>query len=169
MFMPGQYHGCLTLTLTHGCWWSDMQGAKSSAAMVEVMTVLDIKNNAWVTVNNDFWVTSEAICQWFSRVTKSRVKIIGKSHHEWPKNRYSWQRMYYFISYTLFYVPGIHNSAENHHPSLISQLSPRTAFSDFVTPPELICDVTLTPDTSIVTSYSSIILAHANWRKGDLH
>ena len=49
----------------------------------------DIKNNAWVTVNNDFWVTSEAICQWFSRVTKSQVKIIGKSHREWPKNRYS--------------------------------------------------------------------------------
>ena len=49
----------------------------------------DIKNNAWVIVNNDFWVTSEAICQWFSRVTKSRVKIIGKSYHEWPKNRYS--------------------------------------------------------------------------------
>ena len=23
----------------------------------------DIKNNAWVTVKNDFWVTSEAICQ----------------------------------------------------------------------------------------------------------
>ena len=23
----------------------------------------EIKNNAWVTVNNDFWVTSEAICQ----------------------------------------------------------------------------------------------------------
>ena len=36
----------------------------------------DIKNNAWVTANNDFWVTSEA-------------KIIGKSHHEWPQNRYS--------------------------------------------------------------------------------
>ena len=59
-----------------------------------------IKNNARVTVNNDFWVTSEAICQRFS----SRVKIIGKSNHEWPKNRYSRQRMYYFISYTLFYV-----------------------------------------------------------------
>ena len=44
-----------------------------------------IKNNTFVTVNNDFWVTSEAICQWFSRVTKSRVKIIGKSHHEWPQ------------------------------------------------------------------------------------
>ena len=49
----------------------------------------DIKNNAWVTVNDDFWVTSEAICQRFSRVTKSRVKIIGKSHHEWPQNCYS--------------------------------------------------------------------------------
>ena len=50
----------------------------------------DIKNNAWVTMNNDLGVTSEAICQLFSRVTKSRVKIIGKSHHEWPQNRYSW-------------------------------------------------------------------------------
>ena len=37
----------------------------------------DIKNNAWVTVNNGFLVTSKVIC----RVTKSRVKIIGKSHH----------------------------------------------------------------------------------------
>ena len=45
----------------------------------------DIKNNAWVTVNNDFLVTSGVICQWFSRVKKSRVKIIGKSPHEWPK------------------------------------------------------------------------------------
>ena len=51
--------------------------------------ISDIKSNAWVTVNNDFWVTSEAICQLFSRVTKSRVKIIGESHHGWPKNRYS--------------------------------------------------------------------------------
>ena len=35
-------------------------------------------------MNNDFWVTSEAICQWFSRVTL--VKIICKSPHSWPKN-----------------------------------------------------------------------------------
>ena len=91
----------------------------------------DIKNNAWVTVNNDFWVTSEAICQWFSRVTKSRVKIIGKSHHEWPK------KSLFTVTNVLFYFlhailcPGTHNSAKNHHRSLISQLSPRTAFSDF--------------------------------------
>ena len=68
----------------------------------KIPNMQDIKNNAWVTVNNYFWVTSEAICQRFSRVTKSRVKIIGKLHHEWPKNRYSRKRMYYFISYTLF-------------------------------------------------------------------
>ena len=35
-----------------------------------------------------------------------------------------------------------------------------------VTPPQLICDITR---TSIVTSYSLIVLAHANWHKGDLH
>ena len=57
----------------------------------------DIKNNAWVTVNNDFWVTSEAICQWFSQVTKSRVKIIGKSHHEWP------QKSLFTVTNVLFY------------------------------------------------------------------
>ena len=31
--------------------------------------IIYIKTNAWVTVNNDLGVTSEAICQWFSRVT----------------------------------------------------------------------------------------------------
>ena len=38
-----------------------------------------------------------------------------------------------------------------------------------VTSPKWLCDVTRTRDTSIVTSYSSIVLARANWRKGDLH
>ena len=46
-------------------------------------------NNTFVTVNNDFWVTRDAICQRFSLVTSSLVKIIGKSPHSWPKNRYS--------------------------------------------------------------------------------
>ena len=90
-----------------------------------------IKNNAWVTVNNDVWVTSEAICQYFSRVTKSRVKIIGKSHHEWPKHRYSQYRMYYFISYTLFDVLNTKFRQHNYR-SLISLLSLRRVFSDLV-------------------------------------
>ena len=40
-----------------------------------------------------------------------------------------------------------------------------------VTSPQLICDVRRTWGTCmcIVTSYSSIVLARANWRKGDLH
>ena len=42
-------------------------------------------NNTFVTVNNDFLVTREVICQWFSLVTSSLVKIIGKSPHSWPK------------------------------------------------------------------------------------
>ena len=46
-------------------------------------------NNAFVTVNNEFWVTRDAICQRFSLVTSSLVKIIGKSPHSWPKSRYS--------------------------------------------------------------------------------
>ena len=46
-------------------------------------------NNTPVTVNNDFGVTREAICQWFSLVTSTLVKIIGKSLHSWPKNRYT--------------------------------------------------------------------------------
>ena len=29
----------------------------------QLFSLQDIKNNAWVTVNNDFWLTSEVICQ----------------------------------------------------------------------------------------------------------
>ena len=39
----------------------------------------------WITT----LVTSEVICQWFSRLTKSRVKIIGKSPHKWPKSLFT--------------------------------------------------------------------------------
>ena len=38
-----------------------------------------------------------------------------------------------------------------------------------VTSLQLICDVTRTRVTGIVTSYSSIVLARANWRKSNLH
>ena len=34
-------------------------------------------------------VTRDAICQWFPLVTSSLVKIIVKSPHSWPQNRYS--------------------------------------------------------------------------------
>ena len=38
-----------------------------------------------------------------------------------------------------------------------------------VTSLQLICDVTQTRVTGIVMWYSSIVLARANWCKGDLH
>ena len=42
-------------------------------------------------------------------------------------------------------------------------------FLSIVTSPRLICDVTRTRDVGIVTSYSSIVLARAIWRKYDIH
>ena len=38
-----------------------------------------------------------------------------------------------------------------------------------VTSPQLICDLTRTRGAGIVTSYSSIVLARANWNEDDLH
>ena len=40
---------------------------------------------------------------------------------------------------------------------------------NIVTSSQLICDFTRTRGTGIVTSYSTIVPARANWRKGDLH
>ena len=71
------------------CDEGNFQFREGNMSSVVRLPIKEIKNNAWVTVNNDFLVTSGVICQWFSRVTKSRVKIIGKSRHELPKNRYS--------------------------------------------------------------------------------
>ena len=45
-------------------------------AMNKMYQVRDVKNNAWVTVNNDFWVTSEAICQSLANRITSDPKIV---------------------------------------------------------------------------------------------
>ena len=129
-----------------------------------------VKNNAWVTINNDIGVTSEAICQSFSRVTKSRLKIIGKSHHEWPQNHYS------TVTNVLFYF--LHAIWCPEHTISLKQLS-TTDFCivaknslfwlSIVMSSQLICDVTRMLYTGIVTSYSLTVLACANWRKGHLH
>ena len=68
-------------------------------------TQKDVKNNAWVTVNNDFLVTSEVICQWFSRVTKSRGKFFGKSPHEWPqKSLFTVTNLLFYFLHTILYL-----------------------------------------------------------------
>ena len=38
-------------------------GQSYDCPSVSEATMKDIKNNAWVAVNNNFWVMSEAICQ----------------------------------------------------------------------------------------------------------
>ena len=138
----------------------------------------DIKNIAWVTVNNDFWVTSEAICQWFSRVTKSRVKIIVR--HSWKSlaNRITSDPKIVIhgneciiLFLTCYFMSW--NTQFCQKPSSIAYFA--TVAKDglfwlrIVTSPQLICVITRTRDTSIVASYLSIVLARANWRKGDLH
>ena len=63
---------------------------------------------------NILWIMHELpwITIFESRVRRfvNHFKIIGKSHHGWPQNRYSRKRMY-FISYTLVDVL-THNSAK---------------------------------------------------------
>ena len=126
----------------------------------------NIKNNAWVTVNNDFWVMSEAICQWFSRVTKSQVKIIAESLHEWQKSLFAVTKV---LSYYLHVI-----LCHEHTDPLSSELSSSANFAivskgslfwlTIVKSLQLICDVMWTRDTGIVTSYSSIVIACANWQ-----
>ena len=80
----------------------------------------------WITI---FLVTSGVICQWFSRVTKSRVKIIGKSPHECPKIViHSNKCIILFL--TRYFMSWTHRSATNNHRSLILPLSLGTVFSD---------------------------------------
>ena len=49
-------------------------------------------------MNNDFVVTQEVICQWFSLVTSSLVRISGKSPHSWPK------KSLFTITHALFLI-----------------------------------------------------------------
>ena len=78
--------------------------------------------------------------------------------------------MYYSISHSLFDVP--------EHTIPLKQLSiadfaivakDSLFWSSIVTSPQLVFDVTRMLDNAIVTSYSSIVLARANWHKCDLH
>ena len=73
--------------------------------------------------------------------------------------------------FTSYFIPWIHNFAKNNYPSVISPLSIKDGhfWLSIVTSLQLICDVTRTSDTGIVTSYSSIVLARANWYRDDFY
>ena len=78
--------------------------------------------------------------------------------------------MYYFISYTLFYVMNTqirYKLSSSAHFAIVAKGG--IFWLSIVTSPQLICDVTRTRETGFVTSYLSIVIARANWRKSDLH
>ena len=78
--------------------------------------------------------------------------------------------MYYFISYTLFYVLNTQFRWKQLPIADFAIVAKDGLFwLTIVTSPLLICDVTRTTDTGIVTSYSLIVMARANWHKDDLH
>ena len=76
----------------------------------------------------------------------------------------------YFISYTLFHAL---NTPFHYKQSSITHFTidakEGVFWINIVTSSQLICDIMRMRGTGIVTSYSSIVLARANWRKGNLH
>ena len=110
---------------------------------------LDIKNNAWVTVNIDFLVTNHL-------TSNQNIVIHG----------YECIILFltcYFISYTPFY----YKQSSIAHFAIVA--TDGLFWFNIVTSSQLFCDVMRMRGTGIVTSYLSIVLARANWRKGDLH
>ena len=89
----------------------------------------EIKNNAWVTVNNDFW---------------SQVRWFANDFHEWRSHEWkslanhitSDQKSLFTVTNVLFYFlhailcPEHTNPLKNNHWLLISQLLTRALFSD---------------------------------------
>ena len=130
----------------------------------------NIKNNACVTVNNDFW----------SRVRRFANNFHELRSHEWKSLANCFTSDHKIVIHgneciilflTRYFMSWTHNSANN--KSSIAHFAIVAKDGIFwlsnVTSPQLICDVTRTWGTGIVTSYSSIVFARENWRKGDIH
>ena len=132
-------------------------------------TMPDIKNNAWVTPNNDFL---------------SRVRWFGKDFHEWWSHKWKSLQNHLTsdekslftelnVSFYFFHAISCHehinqlNTIFKHSFRHCCQV--RSFLTCIVTSPQLICDVRQMRDIGIVTSYSLIVIALANWHEGDLH
>ena len=150
-----------------------------------------IKNNAFVTMNNDFL---------------SRVRLFSNDFHQWLCH--SWKSLPNRLTRdkkslsSLVKIIADFVTCENHcriashvtKQSLFTVTNVLSYFLHAILCPEqtalletiinpwlhnynlalwhhhsLICDITRTWGTSIVMSYSSIVLARANWCKCDLH
>ena len=124
----------------------------------------EIKNNRWVTVNKDIWsrlrwftnhftsdeATSENPWQIISRMTKKFV-IHGNA--------------YISLFLTRGFMSWTHNTAKTIVDRSFRHCRQGRTFLTEHSSPQLICDVTRTLGTGIVTWYSSIVLARANlWK-----
>ena len=102
------------------------------------------------------------ICQWFSWVTKSLVKIIGKSSHEWSKKLLFvvTNVLLYFLRAILCLEYIIPLQTWFAHVGIVAKDG--LFWLNIVMSSQLICDVTRTRGTGIVRSYSSIVFAGAH-------
>ena len=130
----------------------------------------DIKNNAWVTVNTDFWSWvgwfSNDFHEWWSHEWKSLANHLTSDQKiviHGNEDIILFLTRYFYILNTPFRYKQL---SVAHFANVARD---GLFWLNIVTSSQLICDVTRTRGTGIVTSYSSIVLARANWRKGDLH
>ena len=112
-----------------GCPRAKLMSSWLTLTAVNDKNVLEIKNNAWVTVNNDFL---------------SRVRRFGNDFHEWRSHE--WKSLpnrltsdkkivihgneCIILFLTRYFMSWTHKYAKNYHRALISPLLPRAACSD---------------------------------------
>ena len=137
------------------CWTNDVY-ANSMDEYSRNMQVLSV---IWRMMHELLWIT----IFW----TKSRVIIIGKSPHEWPKKSlFTVTNVLFHFSHAILCFVHTKQSSIAH---FAIDAKDGIFWINSVTSSQLICDVMRTRGTGIVMSYSSIVLARANWPTDDLH
>ena len=108
------------------------------------------------------------------------MRWFGNDFHKWWSHMqkslpYNWQKNSLFklmnISFYFWYPTLCHK-----HKNLLSSIAHFAIVTNdglfwlsIVASPQLIYDIQWMRETGIVTSYSLIVIAHANWCKGNLH
>ena len=133
------------------------------------LDVDDIKNNEGFTVNNDFFCHEWRSHEWKSlpnRLTSDNKSLLTPSLFDWAQTVTN-----VILLFTRYFMSRTHKSTKKLSSSAHFAIVAKGClfWLNIVTSTQLICDVTRTRDTGIVTSYSSIVIVRANWRKGDLH
>ena len=118
------------ISATHAWHWVALLAIASGTHFIK-----DIRDNTWVTMDNDFSVMSEVIWQWFSRVMKSRVKIIAELSENHCRIASRVTKCYHcnkcIISFPpCYFMSWTHKSVKNDHRVLLLPLLPRVVVSD---------------------------------------